>query len=222
MKILHIGGDSQKEAEEYNSLPKDTPIVLLIHAEWCGHCRAFKPVWEEMERELSTIPDNMVLASVEEKGLPMVQHEHTANFSGFPTIRFIQNGTIHEHEGSRNKEELMKKIKTMITSQTKPKKVTKKIGKRTPKKGGMEEDMGVMTGGSQCGMSGGSQCMMTGGCSCMGGSKGGRRMSCGKAGCRWCGSGRRTHKRGVKKHSQIGCGGSKRRTHRTRRHHRKH
>jgi len=213
MKILHIGGDSEKEAKEYNSLPKDTPIVLLIHAEWCGHCRAFKPVWEEMERELSATPDNVVLASVEEKGLNMITPEHIANFSGFPTIRFIQNGTVQEHEGSRNKEELMKKIKT----------IAKKTGKRTPKKGGMGEEMGGITG-----MTGGSQCMMSGGCGCMGGSRGGRRMRCGKAGCRWCGSVRRTHKRGGKKHSQIGCGGSKSRNHRshrshqTRRHHRKH
>lgn len=215
MKILHIGGDSEKEAKEYNSLPKDTPIVLLIHAEWCGHCRAFKPVWEEMERELSVTPDNVVLASVEEKGLNMITPEHIANFSGFPTIRFIENGAVQEHEGSRNKEELMKKIKT----------IAKKTGKRTPKKGGMGEEMGGMTGGSQCMMSGGSQCMMGGGCGCMGGSRGGRRMRCGKAGCRWCGSGRRTHKRTGKKHAQIGCGGSKRRSHRshrTRRHHRKH
>lgn len=59
------------------------PRVVLYFAEWCGHCKRFKPEWEILKTELK------------KKGISFAEYEdskdeavmQSAGVNGYPTIR---------------------------------------------------------------------------------------------------------------------------------------
>lgn len=183
MRIIEIVDGSKKEAQEYNSIKDDVPIALLIHASWCGHCIAFVPVWNSIMKKMKDIDFNGVIASIEEKAIPLIttRESDVKDVNGFPTIKFIKNGKIKEFSDERNEENVIKGIKSFMSIQ--------KGGKRNRTRKSRRNHRRYMRGG----------------CGCMGG--GSRR--CNKAGCSICGGTRK--KRTRKYHSQIGCGSRRRR-----------
>jgi thiol-disulfide isomerase/thioredoxin len=68
------------------------PCVVVIHAEWCGHCKDFIPVFDNQivpsnnfDEELK---DLLTLTSVEEKKYSDAK-ELFGEIDGYPTIRYI-------------------------------------------------------------------------------------------------------------------------------------
>jgi thiol-disulfide isomerase/thioredoxin len=79
----------------------------LVKAEWCGHCRAYKPLYEEVARKYPEnvfyVIDNVYLASMVETS--NVDDETKRVFTalaqktkGYPSVFIWQNGTWEEHE----------------------------------------------------------------------------------------------------------------------------
>lgn len=65
--------------------------MLLIYAEWCGHCHRFIPDFEKID---SLTGSNYICAKIEDKQLnPKLMKELGVN--GFPTIKFFdKNGYV--------------------------------------------------------------------------------------------------------------------------------
>lgn len=62
-------------------LKKHNVVVVLIHADWCGHCQTFKPLWEDYKK----IPGrNVPMASINEKMLSKTPFKD-AKLDGFPS-----------------------------------------------------------------------------------------------------------------------------------------
>jgi thiol-disulfide isomerase/thioredoxin len=62
-------------------LKKNTVVVALIHADWCGHCQTFKPLWEDYKK----IPGrNVPMVSINEKMLSRTPFK-AAKINGFPS-----------------------------------------------------------------------------------------------------------------------------------------
>jgi thiol-disulfide isomerase/thioredoxin len=68
-------------------IEKNKIVLVFIGAEWCGHCKTFKPLWDE-------------LADEEGRKLPMAHVDETvladtplagANIKGFPSVTMIGN-----------------------------------------------------------------------------------------------------------------------------------
>lgn len=74
----------------------DNTTITLYHANWCGHCRRFLPVWEDLKRELDKI--GIEHREYEEGQNPEMIKE--ANISGFPTLR-INKGKEYDYKGPR-------------------------------------------------------------------------------------------------------------------------
>jgi thioredoxin-like negative regulator of GroEL len=93
--------------------PKKTggvPGMLLIHANWCHHCKLFASTFNEIA---DSIGDGFCCASIESEELKG-QDSLTAalNFQGFPTICFFaQDGMIMgQYDGARDKSSILDSI----------------------------------------------------------------------------------------------------------------
>ncbi len=81
--------------------PND-PKVVLYYADWCGHCKTFKPEWEKLKE------------MCKEKGIKYADYEadrnvaeiEAANIKGFPTI--MVNG--REYNGPREAKAIFYKL----------------------------------------------------------------------------------------------------------------
>jgi thiol-disulfide isomerase/thioredoxin len=87
-----------------------SPGMLLIFANWCGHCQRFKPIFNELCRQLG---NDFHCISIEDTQLQKNgKLTEALDFRGFPTIKFFdQSGKIiSEYNGERSKPELLKHI----------------------------------------------------------------------------------------------------------------
>ncbi len=80
--------------------------ITLYYANWCGHCQRFKPVWEELKKELKAL--NVESAEYED-GQNKKEIEK-AGVNGFPTIRITKNGNTYEYQGPRTVDALIKEL----------------------------------------------------------------------------------------------------------------
>ena len=104
----------------FKNINKDNmqkPKLVLIYAEWCGHCQAMKPNWEEMKTGL--INDNIygyddiieIESNEQEEELPKINHLVTngskINVNGYPTMGKIIDGGFKQYVGGRTTMELL-------------------------------------------------------------------------------------------------------------------
>jgi thiol-disulfide isomerase/thioredoxin len=117
------GGREQKH--KHNKTAKahhaNKPVVLLLHATWCGHCQQLMPEWERMESEINSSPlrDKVEIVKIEsadmDAKLPKYKamtHRKDIPMQGYPTIAMIHGGNVKTYGGERSSE----KIKTWISS----------------------------------------------------------------------------------------------------------
>jgi thiol-disulfide isomerase/thioredoxin len=90
--------------------------VLLIHAEWCGHCKALKPEWDKMKEELKS-NENISIHEIEsadkDKDSKLDEFSKKAggekiSVRGFPMILKFENGKMTEYTGERSADKLAK------------------------------------------------------------------------------------------------------------------
>ena len=93
-----------------NSITGGNPGLLLIHANWCGHCQRFKPTFNELCQQLGK---DFPCTSIEDANLDYDNLKQSLNFKGYPTIKFFdQSGKIiSEYQGrDRSKSALLDHI----------------------------------------------------------------------------------------------------------------
>ena len=88
-----LGGSSNKLSVE----PDNKSSLILYKANWCIHCKKFKPVWKELKQKYSNI-------SFKEYDADLHKNKMTQeNITGYPTIHFINNsGNKIEYNGQRD------------------------------------------------------------------------------------------------------------------------
>lgn len=86
--------------------------VTLYHAEWCGHCKTFKPEWDKFkaayEKSKEDIKNkykiNLIIKDYEADANPKEIEE--AQVAGFPTVIIKYNGKKEDYNGARKAESL--------------------------------------------------------------------------------------------------------------------
>lgn len=90
------------------------PGLLLVHANWCGHCKHFTPVFSEISSELNGDSINFPCVAIESEELNKDGGKLSSSLKieGFPTLLFFdQSGKIMgNYEGQRDKSSLLKNI----------------------------------------------------------------------------------------------------------------
>lgn len=88
--------------------------LVLIYADWCGHCKKIKPTWDSVSEkvnkddELKMVKINCGEGTPEQKKI-MSKYE----VDGYPTILIVDNGKASPYEGDRTEEALLKQVKQL-------------------------------------------------------------------------------------------------------------
>jgi len=112
----------QQKEEQISKILEDVhypkkPKLVLIYANWCGHCQAMKPNWEQMktnllERNMYSPEDIIEIESGEqEQKLPELNNSLQGakiEIVGYPTMGKIEDGGFSKYEGGRDMESLLK------------------------------------------------------------------------------------------------------------------
>jgi thiol-disulfide isomerase/thioredoxin len=126
------------------------PIIVLLHASWCGHCKTLMPEWKTFKDNMATTNENMDIMEIENEDgdkEDIVSHIKT-NYkkpdshysdkkydieSGFPTIIKLDKARkIHVYNGERESNELGKWAKGIVKKGGK--RMKKSTKRRNPRK----------------------------------------------------------------------------------------
>ncbi len=80
--------------------------VTLYYANWCGHCKTFKPVWNSLKPYFDKY--NIQYQEFEEE----VNNDIIKNnkIEGFPTIVIEKNGVKYDYNGERSVDGLIREL----------------------------------------------------------------------------------------------------------------
>lgn len=101
--------DITKENFEQEVLQSDQPVLLEFWANWCGQCKAFAPVIDEVCKDMG---DKVKICKVEVDENPELAAEYEVR--AIPTMFIIKDGEVIDTiEGARTKEELEQKLDSL-------------------------------------------------------------------------------------------------------------
>ena len=81
--------------------------VVLFYADWCGHCKKIKPVWDEAAKEVNKDEKKMIKVNCGEGTKEEKAIMDKYDIDGYPTIIIFQDGKPSKYEGNRNKEDFL-------------------------------------------------------------------------------------------------------------------
>lgn len=96
-----------KEGFESLDLDEETKSgkqLVLFYADWCGHCKKIKPVWEEAAAEINDKDKKMLKVNCGGGSKKEKEIMEKYNIDGYPTIILFKNGKPSPYEGARNKD----------------------------------------------------------------------------------------------------------------------
>jgi thiol-disulfide isomerase/thioredoxin len=86
--------NENKDDTNYNKDNIKTKLVLY-HAEWCGHCKNFLPVWKQFVQQHPEISTEDIECSND------ANKSKCANIEGFPTVVLIKDNQQIKYNGER-------------------------------------------------------------------------------------------------------------------------
>lgn len=83
--------------------------IILYHADWCGHCKRFLPVWKNF---IENNPyKNIIFDTIESSSL---NEKESSLIKAFPTVVFINGDTQSQSVGVMTQDELKEKIESFF------------------------------------------------------------------------------------------------------------
>ena len=99
-----------------NELEKKTMVgggnkvdIILFKADWCGHCKRFKPVWEMLHKKFES-KFNFIVYDADKNAKMLEQYK----VDGFPTVLFKDGEHFKPYEGSREYEDLEAVLSNLV------------------------------------------------------------------------------------------------------------
>jgi thiol-disulfide isomerase/thioredoxin len=122
LKTVQMEQPIEPEVQEPTAT-NNKKAVVLIYANWCGHCQAMKPAWDQMISEIKQQPemnDQYEIIEIESNDVdPVVSNINNQHITGentkvamegYPTIGRIVNGSFEKYQGPRDKDSMMSEL----------------------------------------------------------------------------------------------------------------
>ena len=88
------------------------PGMILFFAKWCGHCKTFGPVYQQLNSIINKGGVNFPCLAIEDVEIPKIM-----NIEGFPTIKFFdEHGMIIKNSTYNGKRDLESLLSTICSS----------------------------------------------------------------------------------------------------------
>jgi len=89
--------------ETFNSATDGKQVFIKFYAPWCGHCKRMAPAWSKLTQEFDG-HESILVAEVDCDANRSLCEEH--GIQGFPTIKFGNQFSLENYDGSRQFEKL--------------------------------------------------------------------------------------------------------------------
>ena len=110
---------TQLDNGETKSASSQDAEIIFFYANWCPHCKAAKPHWEEIKDEYEgkeVNGYNLVFTDVDcTEETPEVKDKTSEyDIEGYPTIKLVKDGQVVDYDAKPTKETLEKFINTVL------------------------------------------------------------------------------------------------------------
>ena len=123
--LYHISPSSKKSFHPNNeqvpagSVSTDDAELLFFYADWCPHCKAAKPIWNDLKSEYENKTINgykVIFTDIDctEETAEVEKLMNQYKIEGYPTIKLIKDGQVIEYDAKPNKETLVKFLNTVL------------------------------------------------------------------------------------------------------------
>jgi len=97
----------------------NTAELLFFYADWCPHCKAAKPIWNDLkgEYENKTINGYKVMftdVDCSEESAEVEKMMNQYNVEGYPTIKLLKDGQVIEYDAKPSKETLTQFLNSVL------------------------------------------------------------------------------------------------------------
>jgi thiol-disulfide isomerase/thioredoxin len=98
------GNISVRSPEEIEDLERTISVgpvtLILVHADWCGPCQAYKPIWSELEATPGRKANMAMVHHDMVENSPTIKN---ANIPGYPSVlKVYPNGKIEQYKGTNS------------------------------------------------------------------------------------------------------------------------
>ena len=98
----------ETSSEDFNSHIGEGKKLVLFYADWCGHCKTIKPVWDDAATEINTDGNKMIKVNCGGGTDHDKEIMEKYSIDGYPTIIVFEDGSATPYSGKRTKEDFIK------------------------------------------------------------------------------------------------------------------
>ena len=98
----------ESKSEDLETQLSDGKKAVLFYADWCGHCKSLKPIWDDAAKEINDKKNpSMIKVNCGNgtDGDKKIMDKYSID--GYPTIIIFEDGKPSPYDGNRTKKDLM-------------------------------------------------------------------------------------------------------------------
>jgi len=107
------------EKNNSGSESSNTAELIFFYANWCPHCKAAKPIWNDLKAEYENKSINgykIIFTDVDcsDESSETEKMMNQYSIEGYPTIKLLKDGQVIEYDAKPSKDTLVQFLNTVL------------------------------------------------------------------------------------------------------------